>query len=60
MLLCGRILLGARSTLLTSPQTWPRKDFAHEVHTLGQFLAVDPFYSRILISCHVPLENLTV
>ena len=33
MLLCERIFLGARFRLVTSPQTWVRKDYAHEVHT---------------------------
>ena len=33
MLLCGRIFLDARFRLVTSPQAWARKDYAHEVHT---------------------------
>ena len=31
MLLCGRIVLGARFCLVSSPQTWRRMDCAHEV-----------------------------
>ena len=43
-LLCGRIFFGARFPLVTSPQTQARKDYAREVHTFEQFLAVVPFF----------------
>ena len=44
MLLCERILLGARSPHVIFPGILARKDYAHEVHTLGLFLAMDPFF----------------
>ena len=44
MLLCGRIFLGARCPHVIFPRIWASKDFAHEVHTLGWFLAMDPFF----------------
>ena len=60
MLLCGRTFLGARSPRVIFPRIWARKDYALEVlHTLGSFLAMEPFLSRICIWCQVPLENLT-
>ena len=51
MLLRGRIFLGAKFRLVSSPQTWKRKDHAREVHT---------FESRLFIWCHVPLKHLTM
>ena len=44
LLLCGRVFLGARFRLVSSPQTWERTDCAHEVHTLEQLFAKDPFF----------------
>ena len=46
MLLCGRIFLGARFRLVSSPQTWERTDCAHEVHTsVNSTLSVHTFFS---------------
>ena len=44
MQLCGRILLGARFRLVSSPQIWERTDCAHEVHTSKRLLAMDPLF----------------
>ena len=44
MLLCGRILLGATSLHVIFRRILPRKDSAHEVHTFGLFLSMDPFF----------------
>ena len=38
-----RILLGSRSPHVIFPRILARKDFAHEAHTFGQHLAMDPF-----------------
>ena len=35
MLLCGRILLGAKSLHVIFPRISARKDYAHETHTFG-------------------------
>ena len=44
MLLCGRILLGARSPHVIFPRILVREDYVHEAHTFGEFLAMDPFF----------------
>ena len=56
MLLCERIFLGARSPHVIFPRIGAHKDYAHEVHTLGKFLAMDPFFPDFF-ECQVLLEN---
>ena len=59
MLLCGRILLGAKSPHVIFPRILARKDYAREVYTLGKFLAMDPSFPEFKFWCQVPLENST-
>ena len=57
MLLCGRILLGARSPRAIFPPSLARKDYAHEAHTFGWSLAMDLLFPKILfILCQMLLE----
>ena len=37
---CGRIVLGSKSPHVIYPRIPTRKDYAHEVHTLGRYLAM--------------------
>ena len=41
---CGRIVLGSRSPHVLYPRILACKDYAHEVHTFGQHLTMDPFF----------------
>ena len=54
MQLCGRIVLGARLPLVTSPHSLARKDYAHEVPTFEQFLAMDPFLPECSFGARCP------
>ena len=44
MLLCGHTLLVLRFPQVFFPQTWTRKDFAHEVHIFEQRLEMALFF----------------
>ena len=58
MLLCGRIFLVERFRLVFFPQIWERTDCVLEVRTfLHNSLRWIFFVSRILLWCHVPLEE---
>ena len=40
--------LGTRSPHVIFPRISARKDYAHEAHTLGYYLAMDPFFPDVL------------
>ena len=49
MLLCARIVLGAKSPYVIFPRTSARKDYAHEAHTFGGNLAMDHFFPEFVV-----------
>ena len=54
MLLCGRTFLGARCPHVIFLRILARKDCAHKVYTLGQLLAMDPFFPEFFFRATCP------